>query len=457
MHDLTQGSINRHLLAMAAPIAAGMIFQTLYFLVDLYFVGRLGDAAIAGVGSAGNLSFLVMAVTQVLGVGTVALIAQAVGRKDQPQANLVFNQSLLLGGLAMASCLVGGYLFAADFAGSMGSDAATRAAGLSYLRWYLPAMAMQFALVAMASALRGTGIVKPAMAAQMLTVVINVILAPVLIGGWGTGRPLGVAGAGLASSIAVGIGVAVLWVYFVRLEHYVAVDRRLCAPQPAVWRKIVAIGAPAGGEFLIMFVIFSFIYWVMRPFGPPAQAGFGVGARVMQAIFLPAMAVAFAVAPIVGQNFGARQYARVRQSFRSAALMSVVLMAGVMIICQWRPDALIRGFTSDAAAIAVGAEYLRYISWNFVASGFIFTCSGLLQGLGNTWPALWSSASRLVTFVAPVAWLSTRPQFTISEVWMVSITSVALQALLSASLALRQMRLSMPAATPASLAGSEPA
>ena len=85
MHDLSTGSINRHLVGMAAPIAAGMIFQTLYFLVDLYFVGRLGDAAIAGVGSAGNLAFLVMAMTQVLGVGTVALIAQAVGRKDQAE------------------------------------------------------------------------------------------------------------------------------------------------------------------------------------------------------------------------------------------------------------------------------------------------------------------------------------------------------------------------------------
>ena len=93
MRDLTEGPIDGHLFAMAAPIAAGMIFQTLYFLVDLYFVGRLGGAAIAGVGSAGNLTFLIMALTQVLGVGTVALIAQAVGRKDQARATLIFNQS----------------------------------------------------------------------------------------------------------------------------------------------------------------------------------------------------------------------------------------------------------------------------------------------------------------------------------------------------------------------------
>ncbi len=303
MRDLTEGSINRHLVAMASPIAAGMLFQTLYFLVDLYFVGRLGGAAIAGVGSAGNLTFLVMALTQVLGVGTVALIAQAVGRKDKARANLVFNQSSTLAMACLLACLLLGYPLAVHFAGALGSDQATREAGATYLRWYLPGLSLQFALVAMASALRGTGIVKPAMTAQMLTVVINVILAPVLIGGWGTGHPLGVAGAGLASSIAIAVGVLLMWVYFLRLEHYVGFDRHSWRPRLEVWRQILAIGLPAGGEFVIMFVIFSFIYFVIRPFGASAQAGFGVGTRVMQAIFLPAMAVAFAVAPIVGQNF----------------------------------------------------------------------------------------------------------------------------------------------------------
>ena len=443
MRDLSNGSINRHLVGLAAPIAAGMIFQTLYFLVDLYFVGRLGDAAIAGVGSAGNATFLVMALTQVLGVGTVSLIAQAVGRKDQAGANLVFNQSSVLAIACLLACLVLGYPFAAHFAGGLGSDAATRAAGLTYLRWYLPGLALQFALVAMSSALRGTGIVKPAMTVQMLTVVINVVLAPVLIGGWGTGRPLGVAGAGLASSIAIGIGVLLMWIYFRRLEHYVGFDRHDWLPRPAVWRQIVGIGLPAGGEFFIMFTIFSFIYFTIRPFGAAAQAGFGIGMRVLQAIFLPAMSVAFAVAPIVGQNFGAGKPARVRATFRSAALMSGALMLLVMVLCQWRPALLIGAFTAEPEAIRVGAGYLRVIAWNCVASGFVFTCSGVLQGLGNTWPSLWSSASRIVTFVVPVAWLAMQPGFTITQIWTVSVVSVTLQAVLSGVLALRQMRLSL--------------
>ena len=97
MKDLTQGPVSGQVLAMAAPIAIGMIFQTLYYLIDLYFVGRLGEHAIAGVSTAGNITFVVMALTQALGVGTVALVAQAVGRRDVDDANVIFNQSLSMG------------------------------------------------------------------------------------------------------------------------------------------------------------------------------------------------------------------------------------------------------------------------------------------------------------------------------------------------------------------------
>jgi putative MATE family efflux protein len=441
MKDLTHGSIRAHLLALALPIAAGMLFQTLYFLVDLYFVAGLGGAAIAGVGAAGNASFLILGLTQVLGVGTVALIAQAVGRQDQAGARLVFNQSLLLSLLGVVGSLLVGYALASVYVDGIGSDAATRAAGLSYLQWYLPGLALQFALVGMASALRGTGIARPTMVVQIVTVLLNTALTPVLIRGWGTGHPLGVAGAGLASSISVAAGVLLLWLYFHRLEHYVSLEGALLRPQPAVWRRILAIGVPAGGEFLLMFALLSFIYWLIRPFGAVAQAGFGIGSRVMQAVFLPTMALAFAVAPVAGQNFGARHFARVRETFRSAAAMSVALMIAVTVLCQLRPQALIRLFTGDPAVIAVGAQYLRIISWNFAAIGVVFSCSGAFQAMGNTVPALLSSASRGLSFVLPAWWWAQQHRFELTDVWYLSVVSVTLQAILSLLLLRREFRL----------------
>jgi putative MATE family efflux protein len=283
------------------------------------------------------------------------------------------------------------------------------------------------------------------MLVQMLTVLVNTVLAPILIAGWGTHRPLGTAGAGLASSIAVTVGVVLLWIYFARLEHYVGFSRALWRPQWPTIRSILNIGLPAGGEFFMMFVILGVIYLAIRRFGPEAQAGFGIGGRMMQALFLPVMALAFGATPLAGQNFGARQYGRVRATFRQAALLSSVLMLVLTLVCQVQPQFFIRPFSIQPQVVAVGADYLRIISWNFIATGLIFTCSGLFQALGNTWPSLLSSASRLITFVLPVIWLSTRPDFTLTQVWHLSVVTVALQALTSLWLLRRQFRLRLQA------------
>jgi len=449
MKDLTRGPVTQHLLMMAAPIAAGMIVQTLYYLVDLYFVARLGDAAIAGVSAAGNVMLVVVALTQMLGVGAVALIAQAVGRGDRHDANLVFNQSLALAGACGLLTLAGGYALAGTYMRRLGADPATVAAGATYLRWFTPGLALQFALVAMGSALRGTGIVRPTMLVQMISVLVNAALAPVLIAGWGSGRPLGVAGAGLATSIAVGVGVAWLALYFATLEKYVGFHGGLWKPRLAVWRRLLDIGLPAGGEFLLMFLFTALIYGIIRDFGAAAQAGFGMAARLMQSIMLPAMAIAFATAPVAGQNYGAGHAPRVRATFRAAILVGALVMAALTLICQLAATHLLRGFTTDPEVIRVGAQYLRVVSWNCVASGIVFTCSALFQALGNTWPALLSSAARLLTFALPAAWLSLRPGFRIEEVWYLSVATVALQAVMSYALARRQLRLRLAPASAA--------
>ncbi len=451
MKDLTEQSIGKHILQMAVPIAAGMFFQTLYILIDLYFVAHLGDAALAGVSAAGNFMFIVFALTQVLGVGAVALISHAVGRKDRADANAVFNQSLALSATCALVMLVLGYASAVPYMDALAADGATVRAGVDYLHWFLPSLALQFALVAMGSALRGTGIVQPTMIVQVLTVVLNAALAPVLIAGWGTGHPFGVAGAGLASSLAVAAGVVLLALYFHRLEHYVAFDASAWRPQLAVWGRLLRIGLPAGGEFALMSVYMAVMYWIIRRFGEDAQAGFGVGMRVMQSLFLPAMAVAFATAPIAGQNYAAGKFARVRETFARAALIGALIMMSLTLFCQWRADWVLRAFTTQPAALAVAAQFLRVISWNFVASGLVFTCSALFQGLGNTMPAVLSSATRIVSFVGPALWLAARPQFELIQLWYVSVASMTAQALVSLWLVRGEFRrrLSVAAESPA--------
>jgi Na+-driven multidrug efflux pump len=232
----------------------------------------------------------------------------------------------------------------------------------------------------------------------------------------------------------------------------VKLDSALLKPRAPLVRRILNVGLPAGGEFFMMFVILGVIYWVIRGFGPAAQAGFGIGGRVMQALFLPVMAIAFAAPAVAGQNFGARKFERVRETFRAAALLSAVLMLVLTLVCQWRPQIFIEFFSRQSEVVAVGATYLRIISWNFLATGLIFTCSGLFQALGNTWPSLASSASRLLTFVLPAVILSRLPQFSLIEVWYLSVTTVTLQALTSLWLLRREFRRRL-GAVPETVAG----
>jgi Na+-driven multidrug efflux pump len=205
------------------------------------------------------------------------------------------------------------------------------------------------------------------------------------------------------------------------------------------------VGLPAGGEFGLMFIYMGVVYFVIADFGAASQAGFSIGGRIMQSLFLPAMAIAFAAGPIAGQNVGAGRHDRVRETLTKALLLISGVMVCVTLFFQWRPDLLVAAFTTEPEVIEVGSQFLRIISWNFLAQGIVFTCSGIFQGLGNTRPALLSSLLRMLLF-APVALvLSKQPGFTLEQLWYWSVVTVLLQAGFSYFLLQRQFRLRLVA------------
>ena len=438
MRDLTQGAIWRHLVGMALFIGAGLIVNTLYMLIDLYFVSQLGKQAVAGVGAAGTAMYITMAIAQIVGVGSLSLVSHAVGRKDQADAQLVFEQALSMGLLMAVLFLIIGYSAGGWIVSQVASDELTARDARIYLYWYLPALASMFLNAPLGSALRAAGVVGIPMLVQSATVVVNAILAPVLIMGFLTGHAMGVAGAGLASTIAALFGMAGFMVMFNRAQKYMHLHSSL-HPKWDVWKRITAIGLPATGEFAMIFVTTGVCYWSIRHFGPQAQAGYGIGARTMQAIFLPAMAVAFATGPIAGQNFGARNAQRVRDTFRHAAVIGGAIMLSVTLLCQISPHLLVAPFSSDPAVVDVATEFLRIASWNFVAVGLTFCCSGMFQALGDTKPALLSSASRLITYVVPAVWLAGQSWASLRDFWYLSLASIVVQALIALWLLRRQL------------------
>jgi putative MATE family efflux protein len=438
MQDLTTGPVTRHLLKTTSFMLVTMIFQTLYFLIDLYWVGRLGTDAVAAVGIAGNLSFIVLALTQMLGVGTTTVVSHAVGRKDHEQALLLFNQSQVLAMVTGVLFLIVGLAVRVPYSAALSADANTARLAGQYLVWFIPAMALQFALVAMGAALRAVGNFKPGMIVSTATVIINMILAPFLIFGWGTGHAFGVAGAAMSSLIAIAIGVVWLSTYFVAKDSFLRFLVADWKPRLDLWRAMLAIGLPAGFEFGITAVYLFVVYSITRPFGAAAQAGFGIGLRVVQAGFMPVVALGFSVAPVAGQNFGAKQGQRVKDTFKDAALMSIGVMLLFAIACNIAPAALVAVFSNDPAVIANGEEYLRIVSWNYVASGLIFVNSSMFQAMGNTVPSLVTSAVRIGLIAIPSIILSQRPGFELHWIWYLSVGSVFVQLALSMLLLRRE-------------------
>lgn len=440
MQDLTTGPIRGHVLRMMAFMLVGMFTQTLYALVDIWWVGRLGKEAVAAVSIASNLLFVVLAVSQTLAVGAVALVSQAFGARDEPRVQYLFNQAQSLSLVAALLFAVLGFLGRDLFAERMAGDAATAELVKSFLDWYLPSQCLAFLMTGLGSSLRGIGSMRPGLVAQVGSVLLNLVLAPFLIFGWGTGIALGVAGAALATFIATLAAVLGLVWYLRRPGTYLRVNFAQWKPEGALWRRMLGIGLPSGIEFLLMAVIMGLVYWVIRPFGAEAQAGFGIGTRLMQAGFMPAVALSFALAAVAGQNFGARRLDRVRESFVEGVKLNVGFMLLFTVLCHLAPERMMGWFSGEPAVIAVGADYLRVVSWTYIASGLVMVANGLYQGLGNTVPSLLASASRLVTYALPLLWLARQPGFHLHQVWLLSAGSTLLQMLLSLGLLRREFR-----------------
>ena len=443
MQDLTTGSLTGHLLKTTGFMLVSMVFQTLYILVDLFWVGRLGTDAIAAVGLAGNISFIVIAITQVLGVGSTTLISHASGRKDQDRAIFLFNQSQVLALVVAVVFLAAAMALRHQYAAQQSATEGMRIATEQYLLWFLPAMALQFAMVAMGAALRGTGNFKPGMIVQTATVIINMVSAPFLIFGWGPFPEMGVSGAAVATLLSIAVGVVWISFYFIDAKAYLRFHFAQWSPQLKVWWDMLKIGLPAGAEFALMGVYMAVVYAITRPFGAPAQGGFTIGLRVVQSAFLPIVALGFAVAPVAGQNYAARKPDRVRAAFKAAAGMAGAAMLLVAIAMFFGAEALMRIFTSDPDAIAVGVEYLRIVVVTFVPSGINFVSSSMFQALGNTIPPLATSTLRILIAAVPAIFLARTAGFHLTWIWYLGAIATLLQMTLNIVLLQREFTLKL--------------
>ncbi|CAH9052323.1 Multidrug export protein MepA [Pseudoalteromonas sp. CIP111854] len=430
MQDLTKGPIQKHIISMALPIAIGMLIQTLYFIIDLYFVGHIGKTALAGVSTAGNLFFFVMALTQVFNVGCATLIAHAIGRKDKQHANKIYSHTMFYSVLATLLSLVVGYGFSGNYFLATAVDNATYQACIDYFYWFLPSISLQFVLTAIMASMRGAGLVKPFMMMQMFALIINAILSPILITGVGVFTPMGVSGAGLASSIAAIIALLLSMLYLKNNKKTLQLRVADIRSDWPTLKNLLRVGVPAGSEFMLTFLYMAVIYWVLADFGAHEQAGFGLGSRIMQSLFLPVLAIAFAAPAIAGQNYAAGKLKRVYVTYKFTMLITVTLMLLISIPCIVVPHIFFTAFSDDPQVIRAATTFLSFIGFNFVPAGIVFSASAMFQAFGNTWPSLLGTSIRIGSFCCLLFFYLSQQALTISTMWTISVVTVCIQAIL---------------------------
>lgn len=383
--DYTKGSLNKAILLLAIPMVLEMLMESLFAVVDVYFVSKVSNDAVATVGITESVLTLVFAVAIGLSMATTAVVARRIGEKKPEAASEAAGQALLLGIVASAPIMILGLFFAKQVLTLMGAPAETVAQGWRYTSIMLAGNISILFLFLINGIFRGAGNASLAMWSLWLSNGINILLDPCFIFGLGPFPELGVTGAAVATNIGRGTGVLfqlfILW----RGVGAIKVGLPQLKPNFALLRRM--LGISIGGIFQWIIATSSWILIVrfISSFGKEAVAGYTIGIRIFLFTLLPSWGISNAAATLMGQNLGAKQPDRAERSVWLTAIYNALFLGSISVALIIFAPNLISIFQSDdAEVIAQGTLCLRIISAGnlFFAVGMVITQS--FNGAGDT-------------------------------------------------------------------------
>lgn len=407
-NKLLTGPVGLVLMRLALPIMAGMFLQTAFSLVDTWFVSRLGQDAIAAVSMNIPLFFIVLALGSAVAVGTSSLVAQAIGAGDRARAGGIAGQSVTLAVLlGFASGAIGVFL-TRPLMLLMGAEGAALDFAVQYTQIILVGNPIFFLYSALDGTLRGEGDMKTSMVILAIATVINIVLDPLFIFGWGPIPALGVAGAALATVLARGIGLLIILGHFHGARSAIVFKLFRWQWNPGTILAIFRIGIPTAIS-QAMLSLTMFVYNLLaNQFGAHAVAALGLGFRIDSLAFMPGMSVSIATVTMVGQNFGARHYHRLVSAWRTALIMVFAAMGGMGLIVFFLPEFFVGIFTKEGPVVAQTISYLRIVPLFYGFLGMGIVTASAFQGLGRGLPALVVNMFRLGLVGIPLAVFLTR-------------------------------------------------
>jgi len=404
--DLTTGPMALHFRTLAIPAAFGMLFTTLYNVVDVYYAGLLSTEAQAGLAIGYQAFFILMAVGFGLSSALSTLVSNAKGSGDAAEAQRYVVQGLAFGGVITASCMVIGWFLGPELIVLVSEPGAYRDAAMGYFYWLI------FALPGFLLAYGGNGILqahgdsRSMQRALMAAFIANIGLNPLFMFGLpGVWSGMGFNGIAAATIISqTGVMVYIL-VRIFRLEVMQSVQITAFQPDKDSFRKIFAQLLPAGSAMIIMFISGFVVQFALKTFGGHAVAAYGVALRIEQILLLPVLGMTGALLPIAGQNFGAQKYDRVRKALKYCWGVGFAMTALATPILFFGGTFVMALFSNDPDVIRAGSSYLRVDAFLFPVYMMLFSINSLLQAFKQAIWTLWISVYRQGFAVAFFVWV----------------------------------------------------
>ena len=383
--SFTEGSINRAIFMLSIPMILEMAMESLLAVVDIFFISKLHDNdAVTAVGLTESILAIVYSLAMGLGMAATAMVARRIGEKDQPGAAVAAVNALYIGLIVSVIISVVGIFFYKDILMLMGASENIVTIGSGYTQWMLVGNFSIVALFLINAIFRGAGSAAIAMHSLWIANILNMILDPILIFGWGPIPAMGVEGAAIATNIGRSAGVLYQLYYLSGEKGIIRIHKENIKIDWSIITRLLKISAGNIGQFLISTASWLFMARIIVTFGSAAFAGYQFAIRVIIFTILPSWGMANAAATLVGQNLGAQQPDRAEKSVWTAGLLNMIFLGMISIMFFFVSDQIMRIFSGDEEVVRYGAQCLRIVAFGYVFYGYGMVIVQSFNGAGDS-------------------------------------------------------------------------
>lgn len=419
-NSLTEGSLLKSLVTLSFPIIGANILHTAYQLTDTFWVGRLGTVSVAAVSISFPILFLIISLGSGLGMAGTILVAQYKGKNDKKAVDYITSQTILMVSIVSVVLAMIGYFLSPLFITLMGADRSVFSRAVLYMKMSFIGMIFMFVYMVFQSLMRGVGNVKIPFYIVTGTVLLNLVLDPLFIFGYGFIPAFEVGGAAVATIVTQGLAACIGIFILLNGNYGIQLHLNDLKPDIPLIKKLFCLGFPVSIEQSARAFGVTVMTFLIASFGTLALAAYGIGSRILSFVIIPAMGLSMATATLVGQNIGAGKISRAEKIVTVSSITGFIVLTGVGIFTFFFADTISSFFIpGETATIQESASLIKMMSLTFGFIGIQMALNGAFKGSGNTMISMILSIVSLWVLRFPLAYiLSQHTRLTLTGIWI---------------------------------------